>query len=146
MYTTQSLPPSIAGTVTVNCTGDTPFALTSGPEDDPPVFTLSCTSSGGPVTNFSCTSTDAGSIDGVVTFTNILTNHEQGNYDLSVSVTGYYPGVYTCQVTVYKYDDIGTEPEMMNYVSAQTITVTGELVTILLSMTPLSCCPLSLLS
>ena len=121
----------------MDCTA-TPVTLPD-PEADPPVFTLNCTSTRGPVREFSCTSTGTGTIDGVVSFTDTRPNREQGNYDLSVSVTGNYPGVYTCQVTVYKYDGTGMEPEMMNYFSAQTITVTGELVTISLSMISLSC-------
>ncbi len=147
------LPPS-AGTVTVDCTAGTPFSLTSGPEAEVPEFTLSCTSSGGSVRGFSCTSPDGGNIVGVASLRNpeVAANRDQGIYDHSATVTvsGNYPGAYTCQVTVYRYDGTQTpaapEPEILVYPEtpgpAQTITVTtfpGELVNISLSMTPLSC-------
>ncbi len=144
------LPPS-AGTVTVDCTAGTPVSLTSGPEAEVPEFTLSCTSSGGPVRGFSCTGPDGGNIAGVASLRNPAdeTNRDQGIYDHSatVTVTGNYGGAYTCQVIVYRYDGTQTpaapEPEILVYPitpgAAQTITVPGELVNISLSMTPLSC-------
>ncbi len=139
-----------AGTVTVDCTAGTPFTLTSGPEAEVPEFTLSCTSTGGPVRGFSCTNPDGGNIAGVASLRNpeSATNRDQGIYDHSatVNVTGNYPGDYTCQVTVYRYDGTGEEPEILVYPgtpgAAQTIavpTVPGELVSISLSMTLLSC-------
>ncbi len=132
------LPPS-AGTVTVDCTTGASF---SAPEAEVPEFTLSCTSSGGPVRGFNCTSPGGGNIVGVASLRNPVdaTNKDQGIYDHSVdvTVTGNYQGEYTCQVTMYRYDGIAPEPEMV-YPAAQTITVTGELVNISLSMALLSC-------
>ncbi len=124
----------------MNCATGTPFSLTSGPEADEPEFTLSCTSSGGPVREFSCTSPDGDNIAGVASLRTPAdaTVRDQGIYDHSVDVTGNYPGNYTCQVTVYKYDGTAPEPELV-YPAAQTITVPGELVNISLSMTPLLC-------
>ncbi len=123
----------------MDCTTGTPFSLTSGPEAEVPEFTLSCTSSGGPVREFSCTG-PGGNIVGVASLRNPVTEDVRsfGLYDHSATVTGNYPGVYTCQVTVYRYDGTAPEPEMV-YPAAQTITVTGELVNISLSITPLSC-------
>ncbi len=143
MSSNPSLPS--VGTVTVDCTAGTPFSLTSGPEAEAPEFTLSCTSSGGPVRGFNCTSPGGGNIAGVASLRNpaVAINRDQGIYDHSATVTGNYPGVYTCQVTVYRYDGTAPEPEILVYPetpgAAQTITVQGELVNISLSMTPLSC-------
>ncbi len=124
----------------MDCTAGTPFSLTSGPEAEEPEFTLSCTSSGGPVREFNCTSPDGGNIAGVASLRNPVDTdvRDQGLYDHSATVTGNYPGDYTCQVTVYRYDGTAPEPELV-YPAAQTITVTGELVNISLSVTPLSC-------
>ncbi len=138
----------------MDCTSGTPFSLTSAPEAVEPEFTLSCTSSGGPVREFSCTGPDGGNIVGVASLSNpeTATNRDQGNYDHSatVTVTGNYPGDYMCQVTVHRYDGTQTPaapgPEILVYPEtpgpAQTITVItflGELVNISLSMTLLSC-------
>ncbi len=134
-----------AGIPTVVCTAGTPFSLTSDPDAEVPEFTLSCTSSGGPVREFSCTSPEVGNIAGVASLRTPAdaTVRDQGLYDHSVTVTGNYPGDYTCQVTVYRYDGTAPEPEISVYPetpeAAQTITVPGELVNISLSMTPLSC-------
>ncbi len=125
----------------MDCTAGTPFTLTSGPVAEVPEFTLSCTSSGGPVREFNCTSPDGGNIVGVASLrTPVNFNiRDQGIYDHSATVTGNYPGDYTCQMTVFKFDGSGDEPEIIIYPAAQTITVPGELVSISLSMTPLSC-------
>ncbi len=137
------LPPThtpSAGTVTVNCAAGTPFTLTSGPEAEEPEFTLSCTSRGGPVRGFNWASGGGGNIAGVASL-KAPVNHDvrdQGLYDHSVTVTGNYPGDYTCQVTVYRYDGTAPEPEILVYPStpgaAQTITVPGELVNIILAI------------
>ncbi len=124
----------------MNCTAGTPFSLTSGPEAEVPEFTLSCTSSGGPVREFSCTG-PGGTTAGVASLRTPVdqTVRDHGLYDYSATVTGNYPGDYTCQVTVYRYNGTAPEPETIIYPAAQTITVPGELVNISLSMTPLSC-------
>ncbi len=116
----------------MDCTAGTPFSLTSGPEAEVPEFTLSCTSSGGPVREFNCTSPDGGNITGVASLRTPANGNvrDQGLYDHSATVTGNYPGVYTCQVTVYRYDGTAPEPEIIIYPAAQTITVPGELVNI----------------
>ncbi len=129
----------------MDCTASTAFSLTSAPEAEEPEFTLSCTSTGGPVREFSCTSPDGGNVAGVASLRTPAneTVRDQGLYDHSVNVTGNYPGVYTCQITVYRYDGTAPEPESLVYPetpgAAQTITVQGELVNISLSTTPFSC-------
>ncbi len=129
----------------MDCTAGTPFSLTSGPWAEEPEFTLNCTSSGGPVREFICTSPDGGDIAGVASLRTPVnfSVRDQGLYDHSATVTGNYPGVYTCQVTVYRYDGTGVEPEVLVYPgtpgAAQTITVPGELANMSLSITPLSC-------
>ncbi len=144
VYSNPLLPS--AGTVTVDCTTGTPFSLTSAPEAEVPEFTLSCTSSGGPVRGFSCTG-PGGTIAGVASLRTPADEdvRDNGRYDHSatMNVTENYPGVYTCQVTVYRYDGTGDEPEILVYPetpgAAQTITVPtvpGELVNISLSITP----------
>ncbi len=110
------------------------FTLTSGAVAVDPEFSLSCTSTGGPVRAFSCTSPDGGNITGVASLRTPVTEivRDHGIYDHSATVTGNYPGDYTCQVTVYKYDGTAPEPENLIYPetpgAAQTITVPGELV------------------
>ncbi len=135
MCSNPSLP--YAGTVTLDCTAGASFPA---PEAEVSEFTLSCTSSGGPVRGFNCTSPGGGNIAGVASLrTPVNVNvRDQGLYDHSATVTGNYPGDYTCQVTMYRYDGIAPEPEMV-YPAAQTITVPGELVNISLSVTLLSC-------
>ncbi len=138
-----------AGIPTLDCTAGTPFSLTSVPEAEEPEFTLSCTSTGGPVREFNCASPDGGNTAGVASLRTPVSRdvRDRGIYDHSATVTGNYPGDYTCQVTVYRYDGTQTpaapEPEILVYPetpgAAQTITVTGELVNMSLSMTPLSC-------
>ncbi len=133
-----------AGTVTVDCTAGTPFSLTSDPDAEEPEFTLSCSSSGGPVRGFSCTG-PGGTITGVASLRLPADEdvRDNGIYDHSatMTVTGNYPGDYTCQVTVYRYDGTQTpaapEPDILVYPetpeAAQTITVPtfpGELVNI----------------
>ncbi len=126
----------------MDCTAGTAFTLTSVPEAEVPEFTLSCTSSGGPVREFSCTSPDGGNIVGVASIVTPITEavRDQGLYDHSATMTGNYPGDYTCQVTVYRYDGTQTPAALeLVYPAAQTIAVQGELLNISLSMTPLSC-------
>ncbi len=125
----------------MDCTAGTPFSLTSTPEAEEPEFTLSCTSSGGPVTELNCISPGGGNTTGVASLRTpaTATVRDQGLYDHSATVTGNYPGDYTCQVTVCRYDGTGEEPEILVYPAAQATTVPGELVNISLSVTPLSC-------
>lgn len=104
----------------MNCSS---FALTSDPAADPPEFTLHCTSAAGPIRAFHCTSSATGTITGVAT----LTDSILARYNLSVAVTGQYPGDYVCQVRVERYD--GGEPETLVIPEVpgplQTISVTG---------------------
>lgn len=115
----------------MNCTGGSPFTLTSDPEADEPEFVLSCTSSGGPVGEFSCTNGDTGAVaTGTARFQDSEENREKANYNLSATVTGNYPGNYVCWAIVNRFDDVGVEPESLTYPEfpgpAQTITVTGK--------------------
>ncbi len=140
----------------MDCTAGTPFTLTSVPDAEVPEITLSCTSSGGAVREFNCTSPGGGNIAGVASLRTPADEvvRDQALYDHSATVTGNYPGVYTCQVTVYRYDGTALEPEILVYPetpgAAQTITVPGELVSISIRNTSLmltiilpclSCCP-----
>ena len=128
---TKFYTPDHAGTATVDCSG-TPFTLTSGPEADTPEFTLSCSSSGGPVSGFSCTTPGGGTVTGTAGLRDpsSTVNRDAANYDLMVTVTGNYPGNYTCTASVGKFDGVGDEPEVLNYTAPQTITVTGECVSL----------------
>ncbi len=101
----------------MDCTAGTAFSLTSAPEAEEPEFNLSCTSTGGPVREFSCTSPGGGNIAGVSSLRTPANAdvRGQGIYDHSVTVTGNYPGDYTCQVTVYRYDGTAPEPESLVY-------------------------------
>ncbi len=123
----------------MDCTTGTPFSLTSGPADIEPTFILSCTSMGGPIRKFDCIS-DGNNVAGVPSLRTPVdqTVRDQGLYDHIATVTGNYAGDYTCQVTVYRYDGIAPEPEMLVYLADQIITVPGELVNISLSVTYLS--------
>ena len=110
------------GTPTIDCQSGAPFTLTSGPEADTPEFTLSCSSSGGPVSGFSCTIPGGGTVTGTAGLRdpNSGGDRNAANYDLNVTVTLDEPGtyMYTCQATVNMFDGMGVEPEMLTYPSS----------------------------
>lgn len=119
------------GTPSVSCSSGTPFQMITDATTDPPVFSLSCNSAGGPIRGFSCSSTDTGSVAGTATLRNPydVYNLDFARYDLTVMVTGRHPGDFACQVTVELYDGTGVEPETLTFPgvpgSEQTIRVTG---------------------
>ena len=112
--------------------------VTSDPEADTPEFTLSCSSSDGPVSGFSCTNANSGIVNGTASLTDPTSGIERSaaNYNLMVTVTGNYPGTYTCTLNVGKYDGIGVEPKVLTYTGPQTIciTVTGKHVSLHISL------------
>ena len=93
------LPLLPTGQVTIP--GDITFQLDTDPATDPPVFTLTCTSTGGPATTVSW------SRDGVVLADNsnynitsqILFNAVTATYSHTLRVTGRLVGEYQCRVS-----------------------------------------------
>ena len=72
------------------------FSLTSALTADPPVFTLTCVSTGGPATTVTWTRDGAAATgDTSQTVTGMLT----ATYVNTLTVTGRLPGNYQCSVT-----------------------------------------------
>ena len=67
------------------------FQLDTEPNTDPPVFTLTCTSTGGPATTVSWTRGDDSS--------SRVTDTETATYVHTVRVTGRQEGSYSCSVS-----------------------------------------------
>ena len=90
---------SPTGQVTIS--GEITFQLNTDPATDPPVFTLTCTSTGGPPTTVSWRR------DGVVLTDNsnytitsqILLDTEKATYTHTLTVTGRMVGEYQCSVS-----------------------------------------------
>ena len=93
------LPLSPTGQVTIP--GEITFQLNTDPATDPPVFTLTCTSTGGPATTVSWRR------DGEILtkFTSysvtsrILLDTETATYTHTLTVTGRLAGEYECSVS-----------------------------------------------
>ena len=79
----------------VEITGPLQFSLQFSLTADPPVFTLTCVSTGGPATTVNWTR-DGGPVAGVTSQTviNLIT----ATYHNTLTVTGREPGSYTCSV------------------------------------------------
>ena len=82
------------------------FSLQSAPTADPPVFTLTCISTGGPATTVTWTR------DGAVVSYNkyflhaqTVTNSADSTYSSVLTVTGREPGKYQCTVTNARGND-----------------------------------------
>ena len=76
------------------------FSLMSAVSADPPVFTLTCVSTGGPATTVTWTRDGAAATgDTSQTVTDMMT----ATYTNTLTVTGRLPGVYECKVD----NDIG---------------------------------------
>ena len=76
------------------------FRLLSAPQADPPVFTLICTSTGGPATTV--TWTRDGSViyeDSNHAFAQCIGNTRVAEYNSTLRVTGRELGVYKCTVS-----------------------------------------------
>ena len=80
----------------VEITGPLQFSLQTTLTADPPVFTLTCVSTGGPATTVTWTR-DGAAMTGITSqnVTNLMT----ATYHNTLTVTGREPGNYTCSVT-----------------------------------------------
>ena len=75
------------------------FHLQTTPTADPPVFTLTCVSTGGPATTVTWTRDGAIlSNDANHVFTKTVTHQLTATYSNVLTVTGREPGSYTCSV------------------------------------------------
>ena len=75
------------------------FSLQTAPTADPPVFTLTCVSTGGPATTVTWTRDGAAvSYDANHVFTKTVANQLTATYSNVLTVTGREPGSYTCSV------------------------------------------------
>ena len=73
------------------------FELISDLKDDPPVFTLTCTSTGGPANNVTWTR-DGSTVTNHV-FSQTVINTTTAEYNNTLTVTGREPGNYQCTVS-----------------------------------------------
>ena len=80
----------------VEITSTLQFSLQTTPTADPPVFTLTCVSTGGPATTVTWTR-DRAAATGVTSQT--VVDQEAITYHSILTVTGREPGNYTCSVT-----------------------------------------------
>ena len=93
------------------------FSLQTTPTADPPVFTLTCVSTGGPATTVTWTRDGAAvSYDANYVFTKTVTDQVTATYSNVLTVTGREPGSYTCSVA-----NIRTAPP-----ATTSLTVAGE--------------------
>ena len=101
----------------VEITGPLQFYLQTTPTADPPVFTLTCVSTGGPATTVTWTrdgnnvSNDANHV-----FTKTVTDQLTATYSNVLTVIGREPGSYTCSVA-----NVRTAPP-----ATASLTVAGE--------------------
>ena len=89
------------------------FSLQTTPTADPPVFTLTCISTGGPATTVNWTR-DGAAATGVTSQT--VVDQEAITYHNTLTVTGREPGNYTCSVA-----NVRTAPP-----ATASLTVAGE--------------------
>ena len=89
------------------------FSLQTTPTADPPVFTLTCVSAGGPATAVNWTQ-DRAAATGVTSQT--VVDQEAITYHSILTVTGRLPGNYTCSVA-----NVRTAPS-----ATASLTVAGE--------------------
>ena len=73
------------------------FELMSDLKDDPPVFTLTCTSTGGPANNVTWTR-DGSTVTNHV-FSQTVISTTTAEYNNTLTVTGREPGNYQCTVS-----------------------------------------------
>ena len=91
-----SFPPT--GQVTIP--GEITFQLDTDPATDPPVFTLTCTSTGGPATTVSWwRGSTLLSDDSTYSITSQVTDVETTTYTHTLTVTGRLVGEYQCSVS-----------------------------------------------
>ena len=90
------IPPT--GQVTIP--GEITFQLDTDPATDPPVFTLTCTSTGGPATTVSWRRDGTMlSDDSTYSITSQVTDTETATYTHTLRVTGRLVGEYQCSVS-----------------------------------------------
>ena len=76
------------------------FQLDTDPTTDPPVFTLTCTSTGGPATTVSWRRDGTMlSDDSTYSITSEVTDTETATYNHTLTVTGRLVGEYQCSVS-----------------------------------------------
>ena len=101
------------------------FQLDTEPDTDPPVFTLTCTSTGGPATTVSWTrGSDTLISNRDHTITSRVTETETATYVHTLRVTGSREGSYACSVSnsrtspaaVSTLAVAGKEPEISRFV------------------------------
>ena len=97
----------------VRITNPLEFSLVSTLTADPPVFTLTCVSTGGPATTVTWTR-DGAAATGVTSQT--VVDQEAITYNNTLTVTGREPGSYTCSVA-----NVRTAPP-----ATASLTVAGE--------------------
>ena len=86
------------GQVTIS--GEITFQLDTDPATDPPVFTLTCTSTGGPATTVSWRRDGTTlSDDSTYSITSQMTDAETATYTHTLTVTGRLVGEYQCSVS-----------------------------------------------
>ena len=101
----------------VETTGPLQFSLQTTPTAEPPVFTLTCVSTGGPATTVTWTRDGAAvSNDANYVFTKTVTNQVTATYSNVLIVTGREPGSYQCSVA-----NVRTAPP-----ATASLTVAGE--------------------
>ena len=87
----------------VTIPGDITFQLDTDPATDPPVFTLTCTSTGGPATTVSWrrdgTLLTESSSYSTYSITSQVTDAETATYTHTLMVTGRLVGEYQCSVS-----------------------------------------------
>ena len=98
-------------------TGPFQFSLQTTPPADPPVFTLTCVSTGGPATTVNWTRDGAAvPYDANHVLTQTVTYQHTATYSNVLTVTGRLPGNYTCSVA-----NVRTAPP-----ATASLTVAGE--------------------
>ena len=84
----------------VTIPGEITFQLNTDPATDPPVFTLTCTSTGGPATTVSWRRDGTMlSDDSTYSITSQVTDTETATYTHTLTVTGRLVGEYQCSVS-----------------------------------------------
>ena len=84
----------------VTIPGEITFQLNTDPATDPPVFTLTCTSTGGPATTVSWRRDGTTlSDDSTYSITSQVTDAETATYTHTLTVTGRLVGEYQCSVS-----------------------------------------------
>ena len=92
----KSLFVSILGEVVITDPNPLQFSLQTMPTSDPPVYTLTCVSTGGPATNVNWTR-DGAAATGVTSQS--VVDQAASTYHNILTVTGRQSGLYTCSVS-----------------------------------------------